>query len=84
MAKTTARVVRFHELGGPDVLKIEEIPSPEPGKGEVRLRVEAIGLNRAEVMFRMGQYLEQRHLPAKNGYEASGVVDAVGPDVERR
>lgn len=84
MAKTTARVVRFHELGGPDVLKIEEIPSPEPGKGEVRLRVEAIGLNRAEVMFRMGQYLEQPHLPAKNGYEASGVVDAVGPDVERR
>jgi NADPH:quinone reductase-like Zn-dependent oxidoreductase len=83
MAKATARVVRFHELGGPDVLKIEEVPLPEPGDGEVRLRVEAIGLNRAEVMFRMGQYLEQPHLPAKNGYEASGVLDAVGPDVER-
>ncbi len=83
MTKATARVVRFHELGGPDVLKIEEVPLPEPGKGDVRLRVEAIGLNRAEVMFRMGQYLEQPHLPAKNGYEASGVVDAVGLDVER-
>ena len=56
---------------------------PEPGKGEVRLKVQAIGLNRAEVMFRIGQYLEAPRFPAKNGYEASGVIDAVGPDVEK-
>jgi NADPH:quinone reductase-like Zn-dependent oxidoreductase len=70
-------------LGGPEVLKIEEEPIPEPGNGEVRLKVEAIGLNRAEVMFRKGQYLEAPALPAKLGYEAAGVVEAVGPDVDK-
>ncbi len=51
----------------------------EPGEGEVRLAVEAIGLNRAEVMFRQGQYLENPELPSRLGYEAAGIVDAVGP-----
>ena len=83
MANQTARVVRFHALGGPEVLKIEELPIPEPGKGEVRLDVKAIGLNRAEVMFRKGQYLESPVLPSKLGYEAAGVVTAVGPDVDK-
>jgi len=80
----TAKVVRFHSTGGPEVLKIEEQPIPQPGKGEVRLRVQAIGLNRAEVMFRRGQYLETPTFPSKLGYEASGVVDAVGPDVDKK
>ena len=79
----TARMVRFHATGGPEVLRIQEEPIPEPGKGEVRLRVKAIGLNRAEVMFRRGQYLETPVLPSKLGYEAAGVVEAVGPDVDR-
>jgi NADPH:quinone reductase-like Zn-dependent oxidoreductase len=79
----TAKVVRFHTLGGPEVLKIQEEPIPEPGKGEVRLNVKAIGLNRAEVMFRKGQYLESPGLPSKLGYEAAGVVAAVGPDVDK-
>ncbi|MHB1021668.1 MAG: zinc-dependent alcohol dehydrogenase family protein [Acidobacteriaceae bacterium] len=83
MANATAKIVRFHKLGGAEVLQIDELPVPEPGKGEVRLKVQAIGLNRAEVMFREGQYLEQPVLPARNGYEASGVVDAVGPDVDK-
>ncbi len=82
MANETARVVRFHALGGPEVLKIEEEPIPEPRKGEVRLNVKAIGLNRAEVMFRRGEYLESPSLPSKLGYEAAGVVAAVGPDVD--
>ncbi len=77
-----AKVVRFHSLGGPEVLKIQEEPIPEPGKGEVRLNVKAIGLNRAEVMFRRGQYLETPVLPSKLGYEAAGTVAAVGPDVD--
>ncbi len=47
-----ARIVRFHETGGANVLKIEDLPLTQPGEGEVRLKVEAIGLNRAEVMFR--------------------------------
>ena len=74
------KIIRFHELGGADVLKIEDLPLAEPGKGEVRLKVEAIGLNRAEVMFRQGQYLENPELPSRLGYEAAGIVDAVGPD----
>jgi len=53
----------------------------EPGKGEVRIKVEAIGLNRAEIMFRKGQYLETPQLPSRLGYEAAGIIDAVGPDV---
>ncbi len=76
-----SKVVRFHETGAADVLKIEDIPMAEPGTGEVRLKVEAIGLNRAEVMFRSGQYLETPIFPSRIGYEASGVVDAVGPDI---
>ena len=83
MAGETAKVVRFESVGGPEVLKIREEKIPEPGKGEVRLDVKAIGLNRAEVMFRRGQYLEAPELPAKLGYEAAGVVTAVGPDVDR-
>ena len=74
-------IVRFHETGGADVLKIEDLPLTEPGEGEVRLKVEAIGLNRAEVMFRQGQYLETPDLPSRLGYEAAGIVDAVGVGV---
>jgi len=75
------RIVRFHETGGPEVLKIEEVPSRAPGAGEIRIRVHAIGLNRAEAMFRAGAYLEAPKLPSGLGYEASGRVDAVGPGV---
>ncbi len=73
------KIIRFHETGGADVLKIEDLPLAEPGEGEIRLKVEAIGLNRAEVMFRQGQYLDTPVLPSRLGYEASGIVDAVGP-----
>ncbi len=82
MADQLVKIVRFHETGAADVLKIEELPVPEPGEGEVRLRVKAIGLNRAEVMFRMGRYLVTPKLPSKLGYEASGVVEAVGQGVD--
>ncbi len=75
------KIVRFHETGGAEVLKLENLPLTEPGEGEVRLKVEAIGLNRAEVMFRQGQYLENPELPSRLGYEAAGTVDAVGPGV---
>jgi len=75
------KIVRFHETGGPEVLQLEELPPSEPRQGEVRLKVEAIGLNRAEIMFRKGQYLETPQLPSRIGYEAAGVIDAVGADV---
>jgi len=77
------KVVRFHSLGGPEVLQYDELPSREPGAGEVRLRVQAIGLNRAESMYFHGEYFEQAKLPSLLGYEAAGVVEAVGPDVDK-
>jgi NADPH:quinone reductase len=75
------KIVRFHEVGGPEVLQLEELPSPRPEKGEARIKVEAIGLNRAEVMYRSGQYLYQPEFPSGLGYEASGIVEEVGPEV---
>ncbi|MCH8182395.1 MAG: zinc-dependent alcohol dehydrogenase family protein [Proteobacteria bacterium] len=75
------KIVRFHETGGPEVLKLEELPLDEPGTGEIRLKVEAIGLNNAEMLFRRGHYVTEPDYPARLGIEAAGVVDAVGPGV---
>ena len=75
------RIVRFHETGAAEVLKLEDLPLTEPGEGEVRLKVEAIGLNRADVLFRQGQYLQTPVPPSRLGYEAAGTIDAVGPGV---
>ncbi|MGX1133295.1 NADPH:quinone reductase-like Zn-dependent oxidoreductase [Streptomyces glaucescens] len=79
---TTARTVLFHEIGGPEVLRVEETRLPDPGPGEVLIDVAAIALNRAEALFRAGRYFYQPTLPAsRNGYEAAGTVAAVGPGV---
>ncbi len=75
------RIVRFHETGGPEVLRIETVEEVAPAAGEVRIAVRAVGLNRAEVAFRSGRYLEKPSLPSRIGYEAAGVVDAVGDGV---
>lgn len=76
------RTVRFHETGGPGVLRLEDLDPGEPGPGEVLIRVEAIGINRAEVLFRSGRYIEPvRQLPARLGNEASGTVVSAGPGV---
>jgi len=77
-----ARLVRFHQIGGPEVLKIEQMDVRPPRPGEVRIAVKALGLNRAEAMFRSGQYLEQPNLPARLGYEAAGTIDALGEGVQ--
>jgi NADPH:quinone reductase-like Zn-dependent oxidoreductase len=77
-----ARVVRFHQVGGPEVLRVEEVEVPPPGNGEVQIRIKALGLTRAESMFRRGQYLEEPRLPARLGYEAAGTVAAVGSGVQ--
>ncbi|MEQ1717967.1 MAG: zinc-dependent alcohol dehydrogenase family protein [Hyphomicrobium sp.] len=75
------RVVRFSRLGGPEVLEIEDIAVAAPKEGEMRVRIEAIGLNRAEEMFRSGTYLETPVFPSTNGYEASAIVAELGPGV---
>lgn len=83
MSQETVKIVQFHELGGAEVLKLDELSLPEPGAGEIRLRVKAIGLNRAEVVFRLGRYMVKPQLPSKIGYEASGIVEAVGEGVDQ-
>jgi NADPH:quinone reductase-like Zn-dependent oxidoreductase len=76
------KTIRFHRLGGPENLVLEELPTREPAAGEARLRVAATGLNRAEALFMRGYYFEQPVLPSRIGYEASGIVESVGPGVE--
>jgi NADPH:quinone reductase-like Zn-dependent oxidoreductase len=76
------KAVLFHTTGGPEELKLEEIAVREPAQGEVKLQVEAMGLNRAELMYLGGYYLETAELPSRIGYEVAGVVTAVGPGVE--
>ncbi|MGW1216743.1 zinc-dependent alcohol dehydrogenase family protein [Streptomyces sp. NPDC002499] len=77
-----AKLVQFDRLGGPEVLTLRDVEAAAPGAGEVRIRVDAIGLNRAEIMFREGTYFEQPVFPATLGYEAAGVVEAVGEGVD--
>ncbi|GAA1955099.1 zinc-dependent alcohol dehydrogenase family protein [Kitasatospora viridis] len=77
-----AKAVVFDEVGGPEVLRIVEVEVGEPGPGEVLVRISVIGLNRAEALFRAGDYYYQPQLPASRlGFEAAGEVVAVGPEV---
>ncbi len=75
------KAVILSEFGGPEKLEIRDIVNPDPSPGEVRLRVRAIGLNRAEVAARVGKYPLPQALPIRLGYEGAGVVDAVGAGV---
>jgi NADPH2:quinone reductase len=74
-----AKAVRFHETGGPDVLRVEEVAVGDPGTGEVRVRHQAVGCNFADTYFRSGYYPTQ--LPAGIGVEGAGVIEAVGEGV---
>ncbi|WP_186416661.1 zinc-dependent alcohol dehydrogenase family protein [Bosea sp. CS1GBMeth4] len=77
-----ARTIRFHRHGGPEVLRIEDIDAPPPGPGEVRIRTRALGLNRAEALFRAGSYIEQAQFPSGIGLETAGLVESVGAEVD--
>lgn len=77
-----ARIVRFSRLGGPEVLRLDEVAVPPPGPGEVRIRAKALGLNRAEALLRTGRYIETAELPSGIGLEAAGIVESVGAGVE--
>lgn len=75
------KAVLFHELGGPEVLKLEDVPKPQPKPGWVLIKVHAVGINFADTLFRQGQYLMKPNLPDIPGLEAAGVVEAVGEGV---
>jgi NADPH2:quinone reductase len=76
----SSKAIRIHTQGGPEVLQWENVPTPEPGPGEVLLHHEAVGLNYIDVYFRTGLY-KIPQLPATIGLEGAGVVRAVGPNV---
>ena len=76
-----SKTVIFNRTGGPDVLELVDNDVPAPAAGEVQIRVHAIGINRAEVMYRSGQYVIEPQYPAGLGYEAAGVIDTVGEAV---
>ncbi|MFZ1577621.1 MAG: NAD(P)H-quinone oxidoreductase, partial [Nostocoides sp.] len=73
--------ITIPEPGAADALVVAEVPDPQPGAGEVRVRVAAAGVNRADVMQRMGRYPPPPGAPAYPGLEVSGVIDALGPQV---
>ena len=71
--------VQIHETGSPEVLSYDEIPQPEPDAGQVRVKIDAVGVNFVDIYHRTGLY--QRPLPFIPGSEAAGVVDAIGDGV---
>jgi NADPH2:quinone reductase len=73
------KAIRVHEVGGPEKLVYEEVPLPNPGPNQARVRIKAIGLNFIDVYFRTGLY--QAPLPIIPGMEAAGIVESVGDDV---
>jgi NADPH2:quinone reductase len=77
------RSVRFHELGEPNVLRLEEVDVPTPSAGDLLIKVEAAGLNFSDVGKRRGLYLEPTPLPFTPGSEVCGEVVATGPEVGR-
>jgi NADPH2:quinone reductase len=75
------KAVRVHEFGGPEVLQLEEVPMPQPGPGEVLLRMHAIGVNPVETYIRAGTYARLPTLPYTPGNDGAGVIEQIGPDV---
>ncbi len=73
------KAIRVHQYGGPEVLRYEEAPLPEPGPGQARVKIEAIGLNFIDIYQRTGLY--PLKTPLTLGMEGAGVVDAVGANV---
>ncbi len=81
MSETT-KIIQFDQYGGAEVLKLVSVPLKDPGEGEVRIRVEAVSLNRADVMFRENKYVFTPATPGSRiGTDAAGVIEAVGANV---
>jgi NADPH:quinone reductase len=73
------KAIRFHQVGGPEVLSYEDVPLAEPGPGEVRIRHSAVALNFRDILVRRGQHSAK--LPSGLGTESAGVIEAIGPGV---
>ena len=77
------KAIRVHEFGGPEQLKFEDVPDPQPGSGQVVVRVHAAGVNPVETYVRTGTYAFKPNLPYTPGADAAGVVLKVGPEAKR-
>src|SRR3984893_4056243 len=77
------KAIRVHEFGSPEVLKLEEVPTPKPTDGQVLVRVHAAGVNPYDTLMRAGTYPIKPQLPYTPGSDAAGVVEAVGPGVTK-
>ncbi len=75
------KAIRVHELGEPEVMRLEELDRPTPAAGEVLIKVAAAGINYADLAQRQGTYLTRSHTPMTPGFEVAGTVEAVGPEV---
>lgn len=76
------KAIQVHEFGGPEVLKLEESPTPKPGPGQVLVKVHAAGVNPYDTYMRTGTYAVKPQLPYTPGSDAAGVVEAVGEGVK--
>jgi NADPH:quinone reductase-like Zn-dependent oxidoreductase len=76
-----SRTIKFAKAGDPEVMEFVDVEVPAPGPREVRIKVKAIGINRADSMWRNDKYVERVKFPAGLGYDAAGIVDAVGKEV---
>jgi len=79
--QATMQAIVVERLGPPEVMQVRELPVPQPGPGEVRLRVEAVGINFADVLAVAGEYLTRTRVPYTPGIEFAGTVDALGEGV---
>src|SRR5512146_1841243 len=77
------KAIRVHAFGGPDVLRIEEAPDPQPDSGEVVVRVAAAGVNPVDTYIRTGTYARKPALPYTPGMDGAGMITAVGAGVAR-
>lgn len=77
------KAIRVHEFGGPEVMRLEDVPDPIPGKGEVLVRVHAAGVNPVDNYIRTGTYARKPQLPYTPGMDGGGVVESVGEGVTR-
>ncbi|SRR6266487_484571 len=75
------KAIRVHEFGGPEVLRLEKVPKPQPGSGQVLVRMHAIGVNPVETYIRAGTYERLPVLPYTLGNDGAGVVEQIGDSV---
>src|SRR5690349_8546532 len=76
------RAVLVRQFGGPDVMRVEEVPAPAPGAGQVLVRIRAAGINPVDTYLRSGTYAFKPPLPYSPGTDGAGEVEALGPDVD--